>query len=363
MNCYLGLTVPEPTYVPELFRSGVEAALEEVRRLAPRYLSPSTPCSVELQMTGQRKHSYVGTIELRGPAGARRFYLKTLRTHPNRLTVKRTELEQEYALLEELELRFAPYPGLQVVKPVRCWPEFASMLMEEFPGETVERLLARAMSLPSARALSQAATVCRRVGQWLALFQAFTKPASPDSFDPAEIVAYCARRLRLLEEARKAGFAIVMPPAILGQVERLAGDIGSEDLGAVGRHNDFRPDNMLTDGERVAVLDFTGFTYGPPLYDFMKFTMKLEDFARGITLRPRAVGRWQTAFREGYGSPVDLRSPLARLLRVANSLDKMSELAGRHRTTTWSAVRRRHVRHCRTRLEEIGRVLAGGEVR
>ena len=27
-------------------------------------------------------------------------------------------------------------------------PEFASMLMEEFPGETVERLLARAMSLP-----------------------------------------------------------------------------------------------------------------------------------------------------------------------------------------------------------------------
>jgi len=205
--------------------------------------------------------------------------------------------------------------------------------------------------------------VCRRVGQWLALFQAFTKPASPDSFDPAEIVAYCARRLRLLEEARSAGFPVVMPREILGQVERLAGGIGSGDLGVVGRHNDFRPDNIVTDGDRVAVLDFTGFTYGPPLYDFMKFQMKLEDFARGTTLRPRAVGRWQSAFLDGYGSPVDLGSPLARLLRVANSLDKMSELAVCHRAAAWSLIRRRQVRHCRARLEEIGRVLAGGEVR
>jgi hypothetical protein len=362
MNYCPSPTVPEPTYVPQPFRSAVEAALEEVRRLAPRYLFPSAPCSAELRKVHERTHSYVGTIELRGPAGARRFYLKTLRTHPARLVVKRTELEQEYALLEELELRFAPYPGLEVVKPLRCWPESYSMLMEEFPGETVERFLARAKGVFSPRALAGASAVCRRVGQWLALFQAFTKPASPDSFDPAEIVAYCARRLRLLEEAGKTGFAVVMPREIMSQVEYLAADIDSGDLGAVGRHNDFRPDNMLTDGDRVAVLDFTGFTYGPPLYDFMKFQMKLEDFARGMTLRPRAVGRWQTAFKEGYGSPVDLGSPLARLLRVANSLDKMSELAVRHRAAAWSPVRRRQMQHCRARLEEIGRVLAGRAV-
>jgi Phosphotransferase enzyme family len=356
-------TVPELRYVPEPFRSAVDSALEEVRRLAPRYLSPASPCSAELRMVDERSHSFVGTIELRGPGGDRRFYLKTLRTHPARLGVKRTELEQEYALLEELELRFAPYPDLGVVKPVRCWPESYSMLTEEFAGETVERLLVRARGVPSPRAVAQGSAVCRRVGRWLALFQGFMKPASSDSFDPAEIVAYCARRLRLLEEARKVGFAVTIPAGLLGRVEQLAVGIGAGDLVAVGRHNDFRPDNMVTDGNRVAVLDFTGFTFGPALYDFMKFHMKLEDFTRGVSLRPRAVAHWQTAFQEGYGSPVDLGSPLARLLRVANNLDKMSELAMRHRSAKWSPVRQRHARDGRTRLEEIGRVLAGGNIR
>jgi hypothetical protein len=74
------------------------------------------------------------------------------------------------------------------------------------------------------------------------------------------------------------------------------------------------------------VLDFTGFTYGPPLYDFMKFWMRLDYLGFGPASARSRIERMQRAFAEGYKHPVNLQSPLAMLLRLANILDKMSEL-------------------------------------
>jgi hypothetical protein len=80
----------------------------------------------------------------------------------------------------------------------------------------------------------------------------------------------------------------------------------------------------VTDGARIAVLDFTGFTHGPALYDFMKFWMKLDDFRFGPFFGATRVAGWQAAFTEGYGGG-DLGGPLARFLALANRLDKLSE--------------------------------------
>lgn len=343
---------------PENLDPLMSRALGEVDRLASQSLSPATPARARLVSMSRRNHSLIGVIELLGPKGRRRYFLKTLRTNPANLALKRQQLEREFSILQELELRFEPYPGLGVIRPVRGWPEHASMLTEEFRGETLERFLSRARRFPTPRATERSTALCHGVGRWLALFQGFTKPADSTLFDPLDLVRYCERRLRILAEAESRHPVYRAPADLLQRAERLAAAVEPAERLQVGRQNDFRPDNILTDGERIAVHDFTGFTYGPALYDFMKFQMKLEDLAGGFMLRPRAVQAWQSAFVEGYGTAVDQRSPLARLLRIANILDKMSELALGD-VTSRSVSRRRKVGQYRMRFAELEAALKG----
>jgi aminoglycoside phosphotransferase (APT) family kinase protein len=349
--------------MPEELAPLMSLALGEVERLGPQYLSPAAPCRARLVSVSRRSHSLIGVIELLGPKGSRRFFVKTLRTNPENLALKRRQLEREFSLLEELALRFEPHPRMSVIRPVRGWPEHVSMLTEEFRGETLERFLSHARRFPTPRATKRSAALCYRVGRWLALFQGFTKPPDSTLFDPSDLVRYCERRLRILADAESRHPAYRAPADLLRRAEGLAAAVEPAECLQVGRQNDFRPDNILTDGESVAVLDFTGFTYGPPLYDFMKFQMKLEDLVRGFMLRPRAVEAWQTAFAEGYGTAVDLRSPLARLLRIANILDKMSELALGDVMDPSASPRRRQVAHYRARLADLETALKGMDTR
>jgi hypothetical protein len=351
----------ESISAPDAFRPAVETALREVERLAPIYRVPATSATARLLQARTRSHSFIGVIELGEPGHRCRFFLKTVRANATNLDLKRAQLEREFAMLEELSLRFTPHSDLTVIKPVLCWPEQLSMLTEEFPGVTIERFLSTARRVPTSSALSRAAAVCRRVGRWLALFQGFTKPHDTHLFDATELVRYCERRCRILRDSAAHGFDLIAPRDLLALLERLAATAGADELVQVGRQNDFRPDNMLTDGRRVAVLDFTGFTYGPALYDFMKFQMKIEDLARGLSLRPRAVTAWQVAYAEGYGTPVDFKAPLAQLLRVANLLDKMSEFPLWQGATASTIERRWRFRHYQERLRDLKAILTGRE--
>jgi hypothetical protein len=114
---------------------------------------------------------------------------------------------------------------------------------------------------------------------------------------------------------------------------------------------------MLARDGRLIVLDFTGYTQGPRLYDFMKFWMRLEYLAFGPPASRARVGRLQQSFRQGYERPVDLDAPLAELLRLANLLDKMSELVEMSPPRGWRRLlERAWYRHlCR----EVGRVAVG----
>ncbi len=349
----MDLPVAKLMSLPDELVPLMSLALREVERLAPEYLSPGAPCWARLVSLSRRSHSLIGVIELLGQKERRRFFVKTLRTNPGNLAHKRRQLEREFSILEELSLHFEPHPGMSVIRPLRGWPEHASMLTEEFRGETFERLLSRARRFPTPGATKRTAALCHRVGRWLALFQGFTKPPDSTLLDPLELVRYCDRRLRILADAEARHSAYRAPARTLQAAERLAAAVQPAECARVGQQNDFRPDNILTDGESVAVLDFTGFTYGPPLYDFMKFHMKLEDLRRGFMLRPRAVETWPTAFADGYGTAVDLGSPLARLLRVANILDKMSELALGDVQLTSGSRRRRQIAHYRARFADL----------
>ena len=315
--------MPSSGRILEHVLPAVQVARAEIERIAPRYLSDG-PCTTRVVAVQSRSHSTATVIELRGGRERRRFFLKTLSITEANRDLKRAQIAEEHRVLEDLSLRFQPYDDLGVITPVACWPDRLSMLTEEFPGEKLSARIGRSKRFRSPAVAGQVTDLCRRVGRWLGLFQAFTKPMDGGASDVGALLAYCDRRLARLGASPASGIH-GLDRALVRYLERSAGAVSPADLLPVGCQNDFRPDNIMTDGRAIAVLDFTGFTEGPALYDFMKFWMKLEDFKHGLMFREAVVAGWQQAFREGYGAPVDLDGPLCRLLQVANVLDKMSE--------------------------------------
>ncbi len=287
--------------------------------------SGTTPIRAEVVSTERRPDSTIHVIRLATGNSAHRFYLKTLHSTPATRWSRLRAITAEYSLLAQLQERFAPITHLGVVHAIACFPDELSLLTEEFPGRTLDAVLAGAWMPKSRRWLDRAAHLCWLTGEWLGHFQSFTAPSRPSMFDLSELFIYCNERLGIILGSARGGLDTPTATLIRRRLRELGRAVSSSELEAVGRHNDFRPENILTDGQRVALLDFTGFTYGPRLCDFMKFWMKLEDLTARPFLPGRATAALQQAFLQGYGAMVDPRSPLAQLLRVANVLDKLSE--------------------------------------
>ncbi|HXH83829.1 MAG TPA: phosphotransferase [Candidatus Tectomicrobia bacterium] len=309
-----------------------------------------------------RAHSIITVFRVTGPAAVPRYYLKTLRATEQNAELKRVQAAQEYELLRMLWHRFEPFGAFGVIRPVAFWPERSSFLTEAFDGEKLSRFLHRGRGWNAGPAAAHIETAVRHVGEWLARFQQFTRRPATERFEPGDVLAYCERRLRVLANARDARVSARWAREVMTRLERLGGLVGPDERRLVGCHNDFRPDNIVTDGRRIAVLDFTGFRPGPAMQDFVKFWMKLEDLRLGLSLRPRLVRRWQSAFADGYGEPVALGSPLGVLLRAANILDKLSE------TVPTGAGRRLAIRDAlrrvleRSHVRALGRLLEEGQV-
>jgi len=319
----------------------ISGGVEEARRLPPdaaracealvvggeRHLRDHGPFTARVVDVRRRAHSVIHVISLSNGRRARRFYLKRLNTNPSVHDRKLRECVTEYRLLEELTHRFASFADLGVIRPIACWPEDLAFLTEEFPGQNVELVLrddVRRLWSPSA--LRRAAALCRKAGEWLRHFQSYTVP-DVSTFDVDELIAYCDLRISTILDGAEGLLTRPLSQVVMRHVTNLAATFSESERELVGRHNDLRPDNMLTRDERLVVVDFTGFTYGPRLYDYMKFWMRLDYMAFGALPIGRRVEALKAGFAEGYGRAVDLDAPMAQFLRIANILDKMSELA------------------------------------
>ncbi|MGH7385565.1 MAG: phosphotransferase [Candidatus Rokuibacteriota bacterium] len=303
--------------------------VERARRLlldgGPDLLGSAGPFEVTVVATEERPDSTLRRIRLADGLRSRSFYLKTLRTTPATRPGQLAAVTAEHRVLVDLHERFASLAPLSVVKPVACLPESFSLLTEEAAGRGLNLLLSSPNPIRPDGRLRRHTDLCRLAGAWLRHFHAMTAPPAGGRYDVSEIFGYCEERLRLMLSQPGGGLDLDTALALERHVRRLASRVTAPELELVGRHNDFRPENVVTDGRSLTLLDFTGFTYGPRLYDFMKFWLRLENLSQGLLPRRRRAAALQAAFHEGYGPAVDPRSPLADLLRVAYAIDKISE--------------------------------------
>jgi hypothetical protein len=315
----------------------VEKACALLVREGARFLPEGGAYRTTLLDVQRRTQSTLYLIALCNERAEKRFYLKTLNLNGSAREEKVKQAATEYHILQELSARFAPYPQLGVVKPVISMPEDLSLVTEEFAAQKLDIVLA--CRFQRSEEANRSTLLCRLAGEWLRRCQTFTAPAQAKTYDPSELIAYCEERLRIIMGDVGGLVTPQWSTMIRRYVENLLGRLDAADLRITGRQNDFRPDNILARDERLVVLDFTGFTYGPPLYDFMKFWMRLDYLQFGPASGAGRIERMKRAFAEGYERPVDLHSAMATVLRLANILDKMSELVERRP----SGLGRRHL--------------------
>jgi Ser/Thr protein kinase RdoA (MazF antagonist) len=231
----------------------------------------------------------------------------------------------EHGIIFTLHRAFEPHPDLGVVRPVACFPEWLSLVTEECAGQSVAALFQNAKVYSPRRGAEQLSAVCLRAGNWLRLFQDWTAQ-SEGMVNLEEIVEYVRVRLDVLALHAESEFDSRRREQIARLVATLLSQVRPNELKMVGRHNDYAPNNMLVANNRLTVLDFGGFNYGPIYRDICKFWFKLEELQIGFLVSARTVSMAQQAFWSGYGTRVDLSHPLCVAIKIAYGLDKLGDM-------------------------------------
>ena len=149
--------------------------------------------------------------------------------------------------------------------------------------------------------------------------------------------------LRTYVGARRAEFA-ALPAEPRRKLERLLSDDIRDETVVV--HGDFSPQNILTDGDTLCVIDFgiREWRRMSPWWDVLTLTAILErhllfdNGAFGAWLRP-SLPRLRKAFLEAYGAAPDERAPAVRACRAVRHFSLMGTVAsgsfGRSRRSLW----------------------------
>ncbi len=288
---------------------------------------------IEVLAEASHPNSRIQRLRFTTTKARRTLYVKFL--HPDQvdgrsnrgdLEFKKRQVQTEFDVLNTLFARFASSEELGVVRPVACFPEKLALVTEEHPGVSLETKIGCSKVYSGSSAIRHAVRLCFQCGKWLKMFQGFLPAPEAHGFDSWEIVDYCRVRLGILEERRPKEVPGKLAAKVLAV---LAQDVGSfrGGQGAVtGRHNDYGPYNMIVDGERLVVLDFAGFSYGPKVCDFVKFWSVLERMRSSPLASGNTVAAFQEAFVDGYGSRPEPESAGFRACRLAGYLDKMGDI-------------------------------------
>ena len=248
----------------------------------------------------------------------------------------------------ELYRTMAEVPGLSAVRPIACFPEHRAIVTEEAPGEALLQLVeTKAAWWPSQEVLEQLSLGLERVGEWLRRFHE-RMPRSSARLSATDMREYLDVRLRILVARAPVGFSADMRSRVLSAFEAHASRLRDDDLRSVPIHADFALSNIVVDGSRVAVLDFSVPASGALYHDVAHLYMHLGLLTTKPRFRPKVVAMLQRALLRGFSGSVETSHPAFELLLLQHVVCHFTGLAqspasAAARAYNWMLMRR-HLR-------------------
>lgn len=273
---------------------------------------------------------------------------------PDGLERMRRRVVHEFDTTRAVHDGLEGHPGLDVVRPLACYPDLLALVTEEVHGDTLMAFLRPRVSwYPGESAVSAAEAVLARVGQWVRAFQDTTAPGPPVTV--ASLRDYVDLRLRRLEAHGRSLVTADVRRAILEHIEALGQRIPVAELREVPVHADLAPGNVMVSGDRVVVLDFAMTGRGTRLHDLTRLSMQLDLLSTKPRFRHAVIARLQGALLAGYDQAASPNDPLFRLLSMLHRVNHLGTLTlkpGRFPGRLLDRLQRR--RHERWITDELG---------
>jgi len=267
--------------------------LKELHSLFPDF---EKGADIQIEKKFPRVESDVFLLLAKHKQNTLHLYVKIVKEETFSAGTLQKRLSSEYACLQSTYEYFKNSPMHRAVRPIAFFPEWHTIVTAESPGLVLKPVImsyTRILSLRDIKRLQKAVFLC---GRWLRDFHHCVKAET--EFELEGITLYVSRRLEILED--------------LGLIRKDLGKILRKNLEEIEKgyirfipsvllHNDFIPGNILIDGEKVCVLDFSWAGRGCHYFDITAFWLELQRLGEMPHHSRSKVSLLQKSFLEGYG--------------------------------------------------------------
>jgi tRNA A-37 threonylcarbamoyl transferase component Bud32 len=225
----------------------------------------------------------------------------------------RNRLLRDFASTRRIYESFGGHANLASVRPIACFPEYFALVTEEIAGVTLDEVIRQKLRFPArADSLRELGETFERLGAWVKTFQAANRTGKQVSLEGVR--AYIDERLVKMVGRGRLEFTEADRAGVLRFLDAKFPEIAATELSEVNIHADLNPENVIVNGDRVTLLDFTMAKTGTVHHDLSHMFMYLGIVKRKFIFRGAEIDRLQKAMLSGYDAALNPTQPLFQLL-------------------------------------------------
>lgn len=310
------------------FDAAIQRGFEPVlERLREEHHFGAGPAKFEILNHYARPYSEVIHVQVQTHANTQRVFIKIYKpsaSEPNSTQTLQERVAADYAETARVYQGMSAHAGLKVVRPVACFPEHFAIVTEEAIGETLDALLKKRAAWHSSNRADELSNIFARIGAWLKAFQSVGTVRRPLSL--TEMREYWDERLRKIVASPRIQFDEENRRALFSYFDTRTAEIPAAELIEVNIHADFCLENILVDGDKITVLDFTTGTTGSTLHDLSHLFMHLELLKSKPWMRTSLVNQLQKTLLSSFEPRLTQSEPLFELLVMQQVICRLCDL-------------------------------------
>jgi ribosomal protein S17E len=251
----------------------------------------------------ERKFSVQRLYQVTGSKNIKKIYVKIAKNYYGKTpedfdTALRRDFETNLFWYEKL----TGYRQFSSIRPLYLALPFKALITEETIGRNLgEMIRTRLRFSPSSLIQEVLRDYVRNAGKLLYLIRSACEEEY--EYDLSDLVEDVDIRMRELVKQPAARFSEKLRQAILNFYDKNMRLAKSQRVMTGYMHRDFTMSNLLVNGEKIIVHDFSKIDVGPGLFDLTRFYHHLGLLKYKPIYSSTAVSKLQRAFLEGYNYP------------------------------------------------------------